>query len=155
MLSADPEAVLAQVRDICLALPETDEVISHGIPAFRVAGKRTLGEMTTFDLLLLLIISETTQQAMVGEDRSLTNAFLLETAQKLRMRNEQITRVEILALLGHDLGHKAFNAARVVEDYIDRCRKTMNNRKEQRTHEHPEAQVQRQPAAAFEYWMHA
>jgi uncharacterized membrane protein YcaP (DUF421 family) len=32
---------------------------------FRIAGKRSLGEITTFDFLLLLIISETTQQAMV------------------------------------------------------------------------------------------
>ena len=39
MLSPDPEGVLARVRGICLALPETDEVISHGIPAFRAAGK--------------------------------------------------------------------------------------------------------------------
>lgn len=44
---------------------------------FRVTGRRTLGESTTFDLLLLLVISETTQQAMVGEDHSMTYAFLL------------------------------------------------------------------------------
>jgi uncharacterized membrane protein YcaP (DUF421 family) len=44
---------------------------------FRIAGHRTLGEATTFDFILLLIISETTQQAMVGNDPSLTNAFLL------------------------------------------------------------------------------
>ncbi|WP_372783692.1 MmcQ/YjbR family DNA-binding protein [Phenylobacterium sp.] len=39
MLSADPDAVLERLRAACLALPETDEIISHGIPAFRVAGK--------------------------------------------------------------------------------------------------------------------
>jgi uncharacterized membrane protein YcaP (DUF421 family) len=44
---------------------------------FRLSGKRTLGESTTFDLLLLLVISETTQQAMVSDDHSLTHAFLL------------------------------------------------------------------------------
>jgi uncharacterized membrane protein YcaP (DUF421 family) len=44
---------------------------------FRVAGKRTLNDMTTFDLVLVLIISEAVQQGMVGEDYSLTNAFLL------------------------------------------------------------------------------
>ena len=43
---------------------------------FRLAGKRTLAESTPFDLVLLLIISETTQQAMVGEDHSLVNAQL-------------------------------------------------------------------------------
>jgi uncharacterized membrane protein YcaP (DUF421 family) len=44
---------------------------------FRVAGKRTLAQMTPFDLVLTLIISETVQQALVDSDHSLTNAFLL------------------------------------------------------------------------------
>jgi uncharacterized membrane protein YcaP (DUF421 family) len=44
---------------------------------FRLTGKRTLAETTPFDLVLLLIISETTQQAMVAEDHSLTNALIL------------------------------------------------------------------------------
>lgn len=44
---------------------------------FRLAGKRTLSQATPFDLVLLLIISETTQQAMVDGDHSMTNAFLL------------------------------------------------------------------------------
>jgi len=44
---------------------------------FRIAGKRTLSNTTTFDLVLLLIISETTQQAMVDNDHSVTNGFLL------------------------------------------------------------------------------
>jgi hypothetical protein len=39
MLSPDPQAVFDRVRAACLALAETDETISHGIPAFRVAGK--------------------------------------------------------------------------------------------------------------------
>lgn len=39
MLSPDPDGALARVRGLCLALAETDEVVSHGIPAFRVAGK--------------------------------------------------------------------------------------------------------------------
>ena len=44
---------------------------------FRIAGKRTLAQATNFELVVLLIISETTQQAMIGHDDSLTNAFLL------------------------------------------------------------------------------
>jgi uncharacterized membrane protein YcaP (DUF421 family) len=44
---------------------------------FRVAGKRALSETTTFDLVLLLIISETTQQAMIDNDHSITNGALL------------------------------------------------------------------------------
>jgi len=44
---------------------------------FRVSGKRSLRNATTFDFVLLLIIAETTQQALVGEDASLSGAFLL------------------------------------------------------------------------------
>ena len=44
---------------------------------FRIAGKRTLAEVTTFDFVLLLIISESIQQAMIDSDNSVTNAFLL------------------------------------------------------------------------------
>ena len=44
---------------------------------FRISGRRTLSETTNFDLVLLLIISETTQQAMVDDDHSITNGFLL------------------------------------------------------------------------------
>ena len=46
---------------------------------FRISGKRTLAEADTFDLLSLLIISETTQQAMVDHDHSITNAMILVT----------------------------------------------------------------------------
>ena len=44
---------------------------------FRVSGKRSLRNATTFDFVMLLIIAETTQQALVGEDASVTGAFLL------------------------------------------------------------------------------
>jgi uncharacterized membrane protein YcaP (DUF421 family) len=54
---------------------------------FRISGKRSLSQITTFDFVLLLIISESTQQAMVGDDFSLTNAALV-----------------ILTLVGLDIG---------------------------------------------------
>ncbi len=44
---------------------------------FRIIGKRSLSQTTTFDFILLLIISEVTQQALVGEDYSVTGAFIL------------------------------------------------------------------------------
>ena len=44
---------------------------------FRVSGKRSLRNATTFDFVLLLIVAETTQQALVGDDASVTGAFLL------------------------------------------------------------------------------
>jgi uncharacterized membrane protein YcaP (DUF421 family) len=44
---------------------------------FRVAGKRSIAQITTFDLVLLLIISEATQNAMLGDDYSITNGVLV------------------------------------------------------------------------------
>jgi uncharacterized membrane protein YcaP (DUF421 family) len=44
---------------------------------FRLSGKRSLSETSSFDLVLLLIISETVQQALVDSDHSLVNAALL------------------------------------------------------------------------------
>lgn len=43
----------------------------------RLSGRRTLGETTTFDFVLLLIIAETTQQALLGDDFSITNSAIL------------------------------------------------------------------------------
>ena len=43
----------------------------------RVSGRRTLAQMTPFDFVLLLIIAETTQQAPLGDDFSITNAVIL------------------------------------------------------------------------------
>ncbi len=43
----------------------------------RLSGRRTVAQMTPFDLVLLLIIAETTQQALLGDDFSIINAALL------------------------------------------------------------------------------
>lgn len=44
---------------------------------FRIAGRRTLAQMTNFDFILLLIISEAVQNAMTGNDYSLTSGVLV------------------------------------------------------------------------------
>jgi len=44
---------------------------------FRISGKRSLSQITTFDFILLLIISEATQQALVGNDFSFANAAVV------------------------------------------------------------------------------
>jgi len=54
---------------------------------FRVAGKRSLAEITTFDFVLLLIISETTQASLTDKNNSMTCTFLL-----------------ILTMVGMDIG---------------------------------------------------
>ncbi len=43
----------------------------------RLSGRRTLSQITVFDFVLLLIVAETTQQALLGDDFSLTNSFVL------------------------------------------------------------------------------
>jgi uncharacterized membrane protein YcaP (DUF421 family) len=42
----------------------------------RVGGKKHIGELTTFDLVVLLIISETVQGSLIGEDKSLVGGLL-------------------------------------------------------------------------------
>ncbi len=44
---------------------------------FRVAGNRSVAQITTFDFILLLIVSEAISGALVLEDYSVTNAFLV------------------------------------------------------------------------------
>lgn len=44
---------------------------------FRMAGKRTLSQMTTVDFILLLIVGEATQQALLAADNSLMGAMLV------------------------------------------------------------------------------
>lgn len=47
------------------------------LTVFRLTGKRTLAQVTTFDLVILLLVGEATQQALLGEDFSLVHASLV------------------------------------------------------------------------------
>jgi uncharacterized membrane protein YcaP (DUF421 family) len=42
----------------------------------RFAGKKHVGELAPFDLVVLLILSETVQNAMVGDDKSLVGGLV-------------------------------------------------------------------------------
>ena len=44
---------------------------------FRVMGKRSLAQITTFDFVLMLIVGESTQQALLGNDFSVINAAIV------------------------------------------------------------------------------
>jgi uncharacterized membrane protein YcaP (DUF421 family) len=67
----------------------------------RVAGKRTLAQVTVFDFILLLIIGEATQQALLGDDFSIINAaiviatlVLLDIALSvLKQRSKRLDRI--------------------------------------------------------------
>ena len=97
---------------------------------FRIAGKRTLSQSTTFDLVLLLIISETTQQAMVDSDHSVTNSVLLVLTllgasiflsvlkQKFPKLDTALEGTPLIVVNKGRLDHKAMDCARVNEEDI-------------------------------------
>lgn len=53
-------------------------VVVYGflILLLRVAGKRTLAQLTSFDLVVLLLLSNTVQNAIIGNDNSLIGGLL-------------------------------------------------------------------------------
>jgi uncharacterized membrane protein YcaP (DUF421 family) len=51
-------------------------VYSFLLVVFRIAGRRTLAQTTTFDLVLILIIGDATQQALLGQDTTLVSGGL-------------------------------------------------------------------------------
>jgi uncharacterized membrane protein YcaP (DUF421 family) len=68
---------------------------------FRVAGKRTLSDVTTFDFILLLIISESIQQGLVEDYHALGESLLLVVTlvalnilfSELKLRFPRVDRV--------------------------------------------------------------
>jgi uncharacterized membrane protein YcaP (DUF421 family) len=43
---------------------------------FRISGKRSLAQITSFDFVLLLVIGEASQQALIGEDYSMVTSLI-------------------------------------------------------------------------------
>ena|SRR5687767_2049013 len=91
---------------------------------FRIAGKRTLSNTTTFDLVLLLIISETIQQAMVDDDHSVTNGALLiitlvSMTILLSVLKQRFPKLD-LALEGAPL--ILVDQGKLLKDRMDKCR---------------------------------
>ena len=61
------------------------------LAAFRVVGKRELGSISPFDLIILLTISNVVQNAMIGADNSLTGGLI--GAATLLAANEVVARL--------------------------------------------------------------
>ena len=67
----------------------------------RVTGTRQLGQMSTFDLVLLLIIANAVQNAMVGPDTSLAGGLVAAgvllvwhaVIQRVRLQSRQVDRL--------------------------------------------------------------
>ena len=66
------------VPDISIAekLLRSAVVYTFLLVAFRLCGKRQLGQLSAFDLVVLLIISNVVQNAVIGNDNSLGGGLL-------------------------------------------------------------------------------
>ncbi len=53
-------------------------VVIYGflLVVFRLSGKRTLAQMTSFDLVLVMVIGDATQQALIGDDFTIGTAVV-------------------------------------------------------------------------------
>ena len=66
------------VPGVSIAEKVARSVIVYGflIVLLRIAGKRTLGQLTSFDLVVLLLLSNTVLNAIIGNDNSLTGGLI-------------------------------------------------------------------------------
>src|SRR5262245_3371938 len=80
----------------CLGLPIAEQMIRpvlvYGflIIGLRLAGKRELAQLNPFDLVVLLTISNTVQNAIIGDDNSVTGGVL--GASTLLVTNHLVVR---------------------------------------------------------------
>src|SRR5437870_7445485 len=80
-----------------LGLPVAEKIlrpiIVYGflIAGLRLAGKRELAQLNPFDLIVLLTISNTVQNAIIGEDSSVTGGLI--GAATLLLVNHVVVRV--------------------------------------------------------------
>jgi len=81
------------IPDIPLAEKLLRSVVVYGflLASFRIAGKRQLGQMTPFDLIVLLIISNVVQNALIGNDNSLGGGLV--GAVTILVLNSLVARV--------------------------------------------------------------
>jgi uncharacterized membrane protein YcaP (DUF421 family) len=63
------------------------------LAGLRLAGKREIGQMTVFDLVVLLLIANAVQNAMVGPDTSLLGGVLAATV--LLLLNTSVARLDL------------------------------------------------------------
>jgi uncharacterized membrane protein YcaP (DUF421 family) len=79
---------LSTLTEILLRTTAVYLVVLIGL---RLAGKREIGQMTVFDLVVVLLISNAVQNAMVGPDTSLVGGLLAAVA--LLLINASVARL--------------------------------------------------------------
>src|SRR5512140_598058 len=95
----------AAPHDVLLVVLRTIVVYVFVLIGLRLTGKREAGQMTPFDLALLLLLANAVQNAMVGPDTSLVGGLvaagillaLNATVGKLSTRNRRLAHL----LRGH------------------------------------------------------
>ena len=71
----------------------TEAINLVALIGLRLVGKREIGQMTAFDLVVLLLIANAVQNAMVGPDTSLTGGVL--AAVVLLVLNAVVARLRL------------------------------------------------------------
>jgi uncharacterized membrane protein YcaP (DUF421 family) len=102
---------------------------------FRISGRRTLQESSTFDLVLMLVIGSAVKDAMIGGDLSLTNAIVVSSTLlllnvlfsllklKFPYLDKWISGVPlILVENGELLQHRAYKSRVTVTDILSAAR---------------------------------
>lgn len=74
----------------------TTAIYLVALVGLRLAGKREIGQMTVFDLVMLTLIANAVQNAMVGPDASLTGGVL--AAVVLLVLNTVLARLRLRCL---------------------------------------------------------
>lgn len=84
---------------LTLAIPAWDIVLRTAViylvilVGLRLAGKREIGQMTVFDLVVLLLLANAVQNAMVGPDTSLVGGLI--AAAVLLVLNAVVARLRL------------------------------------------------------------
>lgn len=75
-LAAVVVAALAGAIDEPITVGRAALVYVFLLAVFRVSGRRTLAQVSTFDLILVLILGDASQQALVGADGTFATTFV-------------------------------------------------------------------------------
>jgi uncharacterized membrane protein YcaP (DUF421 family) len=75
-LAALVVAALAGMVGDAATVPRAAAVYLFLLVVFRISGRRTLAQVTTFDLILVLILGDATQDALLGSEGSFANSLL-------------------------------------------------------------------------------
>jgi uncharacterized membrane protein YcaP (DUF421 family) len=76
LLRAMSDVVNLDPTALAIVVVRTVVVYAVLLALLRLAGKRELGQMTSFDFVVILVVSNAVQNAMVGSDTSLTGGLL-------------------------------------------------------------------------------